>query len=92
LKSGGDVIIACSALKESYRATLVCNNDGVRLIFLKGSFELIAQRLAMRHDHFFDPALLRSQFEALEEPPDAIVVGIAGTPAEIVAAIRARLA
>ena len=91
LNAGADVVIACSALKEAYRATLLRGTDDVRLIFLKGSFELIAQRLASRHGHFFDPALLRSQFDALEEPRDASVVDIAGTPAEIVAAIRARL-
>jgi gluconokinase len=45
------------------------------------------QRLAPRHGHFFDPALLRSQFDALEEPHDAIVIDIAGTPAQIVDAI-----
>jgi gluconokinase len=91
LNAGADVVIACSALKEAYRATLLRGTYDVRLIFLKGSFELIAQRLALRHGHFFDPALLRSQFDALEEPRDASVVDIAGTPAEIVAAIRARL-
>jgi gluconokinase len=48
---------------------------------------LIARRLAARHGHFFDPALLRSQFDALEEPHDAIVIDIAGTPAQIVDAI-----
>jgi gluconate kinase len=47
--------------------------------------------LAVRHGHFFDAALLRSQFDVLEEPREAIVVDIAGTPAEVVAAIRARL-
>jgi gluconokinase len=92
LKSGADVVIACSALKEAYRAILLRGTDGIRLILLKGSFELIAQRLASRHGHFFDPALLRSQFDALEEPHDAIVVQIGGTPPEIVAAIRAQLA
>jgi gluconokinase len=48
--------------------------------------------LAARYGHFFDPALLRSQFEALEEPDEAIVVDVAATPAEIVAAIHAGLA
>jgi gluconokinase len=91
LNSGADTVIACSALKQAYRATLVRNTDDVQLVFLKGSFDVIAQRLAFRHGHFFDPALLRSQFDALEEPLDAMVVGIDGTPTEIVAAIRAQL-
>jgi gluconokinase len=59
----------------------------VCVVYLKGSPELIAQRLAARHGHFFDPALLRSQFDALEEPRDAIVIEIAGTPAQIIDAI-----
>ncbi len=90
--AGTNLVIACSALKEAYRKTLTDGVHDVRIVYLKGSIELIAQRLAARHGHFFDAALLRSQFDALEEPREAIVVDIAGTPAEIVAAIHARLA
>src|SRR5271168_96725 len=87
-KSGTDAVIACSALKEAHRAKLTVGTRDVRLVYLKGSMDLIAQRLAARHGHFFDPALVRSQFEVLEEPNEAIVVDVAGTPAEIVAAIH----
>jgi gluconokinase len=89
--AGTNLVIACSALKEAYRKTLTDGVHDVRIVYLKGSMELIAQRLAARHGHFFDAALLRSQFDVLEEPREAIVVDIAGTPAELVAAIRARL-
>jgi gluconokinase len=89
--AGTNLVIACSALKEAYRKTLADGVHDIRIVYLKGSTELIAQRLAARHGHFFDAALLRSQFDVLEEPREAIVVDIAGTPAEMVAAIRARL-
>ena len=89
--AGTNLVIACSALKEAYRKTLTDGVHDVRIVYLKGSMELIAQRLAARHGHFFDAGLLRSQFDALEEPREAIVVDIAGTPAELVVAIRARL-
>jgi gluconokinase len=85
--AGGNAVVACSALKEAYRAKLLAGAKDVCLVYLKGSPELIMQRLAARHGHFFDPALLRSQFDALEEPHDAIVIDIAGTPAQIVDAI-----
>jgi gluconokinase len=91
-ESGTDAVIACSALKEAHRAVLTEGTNDIRLVYLKGSMDLIAQRLAARHGHFFDPALLRSQFEVLEEPNEAIVVDVGGTPAEIVAAVHARLA
>jgi len=82
-----NAVVACSALKEAYRAKLLTGVKDVCVVYLKGSPELIAQRLAARHGHFFDPALLRSQFDALEEPRDAIVIEIAGTPAQIIDAI-----
>ncbi len=87
-----DMVLACSALKAAHRVALAEGSKDVRMVYLKGSIDLIAQRLASRHGHFFDPALLQSQFETLEEPAEAIVVDIAGTPAEIVATIQARLA
>jgi gluconokinase len=86
-----DAVIACSALKESYRTTLLGGAKDVHLVYLKGSPGLIAQRLAARHGHFFDPALLKSQFDSLEEPGDAIVVDIAETPAQIVDTIMVAL-
>jgi len=86
-----NLIVACSALKETYRATLFARAKDVRLVYLKGSPELIAERLGARRGHFFDPALLRSQFDALQEPHNAIVIDIAETPPQIVDAIMLEL-
>jgi len=81
-------VIACSALKQSYRATL---KQGIELhskfIFLQGSFDLINERLAKR-DHFMPASLLQSQFDALEAPVDALHCDISLTPDEIVNQIR----
>lgn len=87
---GTNVVLACSALKSSYREILKAGPD-VRFIFLKGSAELIAQRLSSRHGHFAGASILASQMADLEEPADAITVDIAQTPPEIVAEIRQKL-
>jgi gluconokinase len=64
-------VIACSALKRAYRDILLPGRHDVRLIYLAGSRDLIAKRLALRHDHFMPPGLLESQFDTLEPPqPD----------------------
>ena len=86
---GVDAVVACSALKQAYRDLLL--GPGVKLVYLRGSRELIAARLAKRRGHFMPPALLDSQFATLEEPADAVVVDISSTPSEIVAVIRAQL-
>jgi gluconokinase len=91
VSAGADAVVACSALRQSYRNALTEGVEGIRLVYLKGSYDLIARRLSMRRGHFFDPELLRSQFDALEEPRDAIAVETTQTPGEIVAVIRARL-
>jgi gluconokinase len=88
--AGNRTVIACSALKRRYRAVIIGNRPDVRLIYLKGDMELIARRIATRHEHFMPASLLQSQFDALEEPgPDEnpIVVSIAPHPREIVANI-----
>ncbi len=68
-KAGEHAVIACSALKRVYRDVLVHGRNDVRLVFLNGTQELIASRLARRKGHFMPPGLLASQFSALE-PPD----------------------
>jgi len=60
-------ILACSALRESYRQVLRVHAD-VRFVYLKGSFEVIEARMRSRKGHFMNPALLKSQFALLEEP------------------------
>jgi carbohydrate kinase (thermoresistant glucokinase family) len=89
-RSGAHGVIACSALKRRYRNVLVGDRADVRLVYLRGDQTLIARRIATRHEHFMPPGLLRSQFEALEEPgPDEnpITVPIEPEPREIVAQI-----
>jgi gluconokinase len=68
-RAGEYAVIACSALKRAYRDILVHGRTDVRMVFLKGTQELIASRLAQRKDHFMPPGLLASQFNTLE-PPD----------------------
>ena len=73
-------VIACSALKRAYRDRIVRGRPNVRLVFLEGTQDLIAARLANRRGHFMPPSLLASQFAALQPPtPDeqAIVLDIA---------------
>lgn len=78
-------VIACSALKESYRDLLQKGIDTkVHYIYLKGSFEKILERLQQRKDHFMPLELLQSQFEALSPPKNAIVVEIKEQPEKIV--------
>jgi gluconokinase len=90
LRSKTNVVLACSALKQSYRDRLMFSPD-VRLVYLRGSRELIAQRLSERHGHYMDPNLLPSQFVALEEPPNAIDVDVDATVPEVVTRIRTAL-
>jgi carbohydrate kinase (thermoresistant glucokinase family) len=87
-------VITCSALKRRYREILVGGRGDVRLVYLKGDEPLIARRLATRHEHFMPASLLRSQFEALEEPgPDEnpIVVSIEPSPVDIATQIASAL-
>ncbi len=86
-------IVACSALKAAYRDVLLQDNDGARLVYLKGSYALIRQRMEARTDHFFDAEMLDSQFEALEEPTTdaALTVNVDAPPEAIVRMIRREL-
>jgi gluconokinase len=67
-KAGERAVIACSALKRAYRDILVHGRNDVRIVFLNGSQQLIAGRLAARKGHFMPPGLLTSQFRTLEPP------------------------
>jgi len=85
--AGTTCVATCSALKRSYRDLVTAHQrHDVRLVYLKGDFELIAARLKARTGHFMPPGLLRSQFEALEQPAadeHAIAVSIDAAPEEI---------
>jgi carbohydrate kinase (thermoresistant glucokinase family) len=87
-------VLTCSALKRTYRDIIIGDRRGVALVYLKGSRDLIHQRMAARHEHFMPVGLLDSQFATLEEPsPDEhpIIVDIGGKPAEIANEIVRRL-
>ena len=81
-------VIACSALKETYRNTLKQNLEKQMVfVYLKGTFEEIHARLKKRQDHYMPIELLKSQFETLEAPADAIHVSINHSPDEIISEI-----
>jgi gluconokinase len=84
------IVLACSALKKSYREKLFGGLD-VRLVYLKGSYELIDGHLKSRKGHFADDKILAAQFADLEEPTDALVVDVSKEPAQIVDEICQRL-
>lgn len=85
-------VLACSALKESYRQQLLGDNDRVAVVYLKGSYDLIWSRISQRQDHYMKPHMLRSQFDTLEEPTTALIVDVSQPVAEIVQEILERLA
>lgn len=91
LKADKTVILTCSALKRRYRDILRAGRSRVTFVYLRGDDTLIGGRLEERRDHFMPASLLRSQFDALEEPQDALWVDIAPTPEEITANILSAL-
>lgn len=91
---GGHAVIACSALKRAYRDLLVHGRSDVRIVFLKGTSLLIAERLARRKGHFMPPGLLESQFKTLEPPAPSerpVTVSIDGPVEAIVGDILRQL-
>lgn len=89
--AGQSAVFACSALRHRYREILTGGHEDVRVVYLKGSAQLIGDRLKERRDHYMPPSLLPSQFAALEEPDadeGALTVPVGGTPDAIVAEIR----
>lgn len=84
-------VIACSALKSTYRHTLQGDLPNIEFIFLQGNYDLIRQRLQHRQNHFMSADLLNSQFEALEPPTGVLVIEVNDSPAAIVATIKATL-
>jgi gluconokinase len=88
--NGRNAVLACSALKRSYRERLQINSN-VKLVYLKGSFELFRERLHLRKGHYAGEQILAGQFADLEEPADAITINAAQSPEQIVAEIRERL-
>jgi gluconokinase len=91
LRGEQDAVLACSALKERYRARLAKGVDHVEWIYLKGDFDLIRSRLLQRQHRYMPASLLESQFAALEAPSRAITVDVSADVPTCVAAIAARL-
>ena len=92
LAAGECGVIACSALKQSYRNLLAVDPQQVHFVYLKGHYDLIWERMLLRQGHYMKASMLQSQFAALEEPRDAFTVDISQTPQQIVDAILAHLA
>ncbi|NJK67781.1 MAG: gluconokinase [Microcoleus sp. CSU_2_2] len=91
LQAKKNVVLACSGLKATYRDLLMRDRTQVKLVYLKGDFELISQRMKQRQNHYMKTDLLSSQFDTLEEPQDAIVIDVSEPPEVIVAQIRSHV-
>jgi gluconokinase len=87
---GQDLVVACSALKQRYR-TVLAGGVPITWVYLKGPFELIRTRLKLRPGHFMKADMLASQFDALEEPSDALVIDVSASPSVIVERILSQL-
>jgi gluconokinase len=94
LERGQAGVVSCSALKRAYRDMLIGRRHGVALVYLEGSHDLIARRMAARHGHFMPEALLDSQFATLEPPGEdeaPITVSVEADPDAIVETIVRQL-
>jgi carbohydrate kinase (thermoresistant glucokinase family) len=76
LRAEEDAVVACSALKESYRRRLLAGVEESRLVYLEGSKALIGSRLAARQHRYMPASLLDSQFATLEPPAQAIRIDV----------------
>ena len=88
---GENVLLACSALKQKYRDRLALGGLQLCWVYLKGDFDLIRRRIEARKNHYMKAGLLESQYAALEEPRDAIVVDVSAEPDAIAESILRRL-
>jgi len=86
---GRNVVLACSALKQSYRNEL--RVGPVRFVYLKGDYDLLSRRLGSRHGHFATESILKSQLADLEEPEEAMTVTVDKSSDEIVSEIIRKL-
>jgi gluconokinase len=87
LAAGQSAVVACSALKRSYRDILIGARSDTVLLYLRGSKTLIAERMKQRKGHFMPAALLESQFATLEEPgadEHPVIVDIGGPPDQVI--------
>ncbi len=87
LKEKQNTILACSALKQAYRDILGVDQETVRTVYLKGSYELLRRRIEERQHPYMNKDLLRSQLDTLEEPEEGLRVDISASPETIVRTI-----
>ena len=90
LQENKNIVLACSALKTSYRQLLIIDSC-IQLVYLKGPFDVIENRLKARKNHFMTEKLLKSQFNDLEEPDNCICVDVSEAPEVIVEKIKKAL-
>ncbi len=93
LAAGQNAVLACSALRKSYRRCLRVSPE-VKLVYLLGDYALIERQLRQRRGHFMDPKLLRSQFADLEQPQpeeDVAVIKLGRSPLELVEEMKKKL-
>jgi len=88
---GENMILACSALKEKYRNALGIDQEQVVSVFLKGSKELLQERIGARDHEYMNRDLLQSQLDTLEIPTGGITVDISGSPQAVVDRIQRKL-
>lgn len=91
LQEEKNVVLACSALKSSYRQLLFQDRSRMRLIYLEGSLELLKSRLDQRQNHFMNKSLLQSQLDLLEVPEEGVHVDVSKPPEVIVQQIKKSL-
>lgn len=93
LRQERNVVLACSALKRSYRDLLGVRSDAkdIKLVYLRGSYDLLLERLHSRKGHYMKEQMLASQLADLEEPNDALTIDSAKSPEEIVSEVRKHL-
>jgi len=88
---GQSAVLGCSALKEAYRQRLAHGLRDFRVVYLHGSFDLIKRRVTARRHRYMPASLLRSQFDTLEPPADAIEIDVAAPMEDSISAIRKHL-
>jgi carbohydrate kinase (thermoresistant glucokinase family) len=87
LGSGENAILACSALKQVYRDILGVDQNRVKTVYLKGSFDILSKRIQSRRHPYMDNTLLQSQLDTLEEPQEGLWVDISASKERIVRTI-----
>ncbi len=90
-QEGRSAVLGCSALKDAYRRRLSKGLNDFRVVYLHGTFELLEARVAARKHRYMPASLLRSQFDTLEPPAEAISIDVAAPIGDSVAKIRREL-